>query len=157
MQRSSRLLAAIISIGSVGVKFIFPLFLVYFGSDKDFSLLIITYNTILISGMIFSLEHNKYYHRKAIQNNNNNKNIELYERVYFEQTLVFKIFLLILTLVLLYKFSLIQRILIFLIVYIDIHLVETCRKNEVIGNYLKNVKIWAARISFPVIIFVFII
>ena len=154
MQRSSRLLAAIISIGSVGVKFIFTLFLVYFGSDKDFSLLIITYNTILISGMIFSLEHNKYYHRKAIQNNNN-KNIELYERVYFEQTLVFKIFLLILTLVLLYKFSLIQRILIFLIVYIDIHLVETCRKNEVIGNYLKNVKIWAARISFPVIIFVF--
>ncbi len=153
MQRIPRLIAAFISFSSIGIKFMFPLFLAYFGTDKDFSFLLVTYNTILLSGMIFSLEHNKFYHRKAIHKNKIKK-INFYERVYFDQTLILKLIPLIITLILFDKFSILQRILIFLIVYIDLHLVEECRKNEVIGNYLRNVMIWGARMAFPVILFI---
>ena len=43
-----------------------------------FSVLLITYNTILISGNVFSLEHNKIYHRRAVHNNQTQK-IDLLE------------------------------------------------------------------------------
>ena len=153
MQKTTRLKAAFISFSSLGIKLLFPLFLSYFGSDKDFSLLLVTANTLLLSGMFFSLEHHTYYHRKAVQENNIKK-IDFYERTYFDQTLLIKIIYLLLILLLLNQFSLYQRILIFFIVYLDLHIVEICRKNEVMGNYLKNTTIWGARMSLPLMLFI---
>ncbi len=52
------------------------------------------------------------------------------------------------------KFSIIQKIFIFLIVYLDLHLVESCRKEEVLGNYLRNNAINSVRITLPIILFI---
>ena len=152
MYINPRLKTTIVTFASLGIKFLFPLILSYEASDKDFSFLTISFNLVLMSGYVFSLEHFTFYHRKAIHNNNPER-IDFLERIYFDQTLVIKLLIVTLTLLLFNQFSILQRFCIFFIIFLDLHIVENVRKGISQGNYFKSTCINCLRISLPPIFF----
>jgi len=152
MQLNPRIQTTIVTFISLGIKFLFPIGLAYYATDKDFSFLLITYNLILTCGYIFSLEHHTFYHRKAIHKQRI-ENIEFYERVYFDQTLLIKLLIVILTLLFFKNFTILQRILVFFIAFLDLHLIENSRKFVAKGNYLRGTLINTSRVSLPILFF----
>ena len=117
----------------------------YNASDKDFSFLTISYNLILLSGYVFSLEHYTFYHRKAIHKNNS-ESLDFLEKIYFDKTLIIKLFIVILTLLLFNQFSILQDFA-FFIIFLDLHIVENIRKGLSQGNYFKSTCINSLRVS----------
>ena len=151
MKVSTRIKSSLLSFASLGIKFLFPIFLSYYGDSKDFSFLLISYNLLLTSGYIFSFEHHKFYHRKAIQKDKV-KNLDFYERLYFDKTLIIKLLFVCITLFF-FKLSIFQRIVVFFIIFFDLHLVENMRKSVTKGSYFMGTLVAGSRISFPIIIF----
>ena len=90
MNKKTLIKTVSISFIALGIKFLFPIILTNYATDKEFSFLIVTFNLILTFGYIFNLEHFTFYHRKAIHNNEPNK-IDFLERIYFDKTLLIKL------------------------------------------------------------------
>ena len=155
MQKDKRIKAAFITFIALAIKFCFPLFLAYFANEKDFSFLLISYNTLLMTGFVFSLEHHTYYHRVAIQKKKLAK-IDLFEKKYFDQTLFIKLLIALVVLFLLDQLLLIQKLIVFFIIFLDLHIVENMRKAIVKGDFFKSSLINGARLSFPIIIFMIV-
>ena len=155
MQIDTRIKSAFITFIALAIKFSFPLFLSYFANEKDFSFLLISYNTLLITGFVFSLEHHTYYHRRAIQKKKISK-INLFEKKYFDQTLLIKLIIALFALFLLNQLFLIQKLIVFFIIYLDLHIVENIRKSVVKGEFFKSSLINGARLSFPIILFMIV-
>lgn len=151
MKVSTRFKSTLFSFASLGIKFLFPIFLSFYGDSKEFSFLLISYNLLLISGYIFSFEHHTFYHRKAIQKDKI-KNLDFYERIYFDKTLIIKLLFVCLTLFF-FKLSIFQSIVVFFIIFYDLHLVENIRKSIIKGSYFRSTIIVASRISLPIILF----
>ena len=151
MKVSTRFKSSLFSFASLGIKFLFPIFLSFYGDSKNFSFLLISYNLLLTSGYIFSFEHHKFYHRKAIQKDKV-ENLDFYERVYFDKTLIIKLLFVCITLFF-FKLSIFQNIVVFFIIFFDLHLVENIRKCVTKGSYFRSTLIVGSRISLPIILF----